>query len=173
MFSRSGKPIGLLRIMHYVWNKKKSKKYSIFHIYFWSMAAIFDFSHVRTSDSLRNSLFASLDIENMGIAVGISLISCRKAEIYVISYPLPVNVSHLWFLTDPNIGHSYEYSSRFARTRKHGHSRWNFVAITYITEDIQVLYMYFRFLAAILIFGMDFCHLLFLLSAATLPSWKT
>jgi len=38
---------------------------------------------------------------------------------------------------------------------------------------IQVLYMYFRFIAAILIFGMDFCHLLFLLSAATLLSVKT
>jgi len=33
---------------------------------------------------------------------------------------------------------------------------------------IQVLYMYFRFMAIILIFDMDFCHLLFLLSAATL-----
>jgi len=38
---------------------------------------------------------------------------------------------------------------------------------------IQVLYMYFRFMAAILISGMDFCHLLFLLSAAFLLSWKT
>jgi len=38
---------------------------------------------------------------------------------------------------------------------------------------IQVLFMYFRFMAAILIFGMDFCHLLFLLSAAFLLSWKT
>jgi len=35
---------------------------------------------------------------------------------------------------------------------------------------IQVLYLYFRFMAAILIFDMDFCHLLFLLSAATLLS---
>jgi len=35
---------------------------------------------------------------------------------------------------------------------------------------IQVLYMYFRFMAAILIFGMDFCPLLFLLSAAFLLS---
>jgi len=31
---------------------------------------------------------------------------------------------------------------------------------------IQVIYMYFRFMAAILIFGMDFFNLLFLLSAA-------
>jgi len=35
---------------------------------------------------------------------------------------------------------------------------------------IQVLYMYFRFMATILIFDMDFCHLLSLLSAATLLS---
>jgi len=35
------------------------------------------------------------DLKNMGIAVGISLLSCIEAEIYVISYLLPVNDSHL------------------------------------------------------------------------------
>jgi len=37
----------------------------------------------------------SPDLENMGIAVGISLLSCIEAEIYVISYLLPVNCSHI------------------------------------------------------------------------------
>jgi len=35
------------------------------------------------------------DLENIGIAVGILLISCIEAEMYVISYLLPVNGSHL------------------------------------------------------------------------------
>jgi len=36
-----------------------------------------------------------LNVENMGIAVEISLLSCIEAEIYVISYLLPINGSHL------------------------------------------------------------------------------
>jgi len=35
------------------------------------------------------------DLENMGIAVGISLLLCIEAEIYAISYILPVVGSHL------------------------------------------------------------------------------
>jgi len=62
------------------------------------MAAIFDLSLLRTSDSLRGSLVVSPDLENMGIAVGISLLSCIEVKIYVISYLLPVNGSHLLFL---------------------------------------------------------------------------
>jgi len=34
-----------------------------------------------------------------------------------------------------------KYSSRVARPRKHGYSRWNFVAIMYTTEDISVMYV--------------------------------
>jgi len=109
--------------------------------YFRLMAAIFDLSLIRTSDSLRSSLVVSPDLENMGIAVGISLLSCIEAEICVISYLLLVNGSHLWFLMDPNIGHSYEYYSRAAQPRKHGYSRWNFVAITYTTEDKSFIYV--------------------------------
>jgi len=41
------------------------------------------------------SLVVSPDLENTGIAVGISLLSCTAAEIYVISYLLPVNGSHV------------------------------------------------------------------------------
>jgi len=59
------------------------------------MAAIFDFSLIRTSDSLWGSLVVSPDLENMGIAVEISLLSSIEAEIYVISYLLPVTGSHL------------------------------------------------------------------------------
>jgi len=69
------------------------------------MAAIFDFSLISTFDSLRSSLVVSPDLENMGIAVEISLLSCIEAEIHVISYLLPVNGSHLKFLFFPNMGH--------------------------------------------------------------------
>jgi len=109
--------------------------------YFRLMTAIFDFSLIRTSDSLRSSLVVSPHLENMGTAVGIPLLSCIKAKICVISYLLPVNGSHHWFVTDPNIDHSYNYSSRVARPRKHGYSRWNFVAIAYATEDTSIIYV--------------------------------
>jgi len=45
------------------------------------MAAIFNFSLIRTSDSLRGSLVVSPDLENMGIAIGYSLLSCIETEL--------------------------------------------------------------------------------------------
>ena len=62
------------------------------------MAAIFDFRLTRTSDSILVSVFVLLDLENMGIAVGISLLSWLKAEIYVLSYLLPVLSRHVGYL---------------------------------------------------------------------------
>ena len=56
------------------------------------MAAIFDFRHTQTSDSIPFSLSVLPDPENIGNAVGIALLSCLKAEIYVISY-LPLVLS--------------------------------------------------------------------------------
>jgi len=50
------------------------------------MAAIFDYSLIRTSDSLRGSLVVSPNLENMGIAVGISLLSCIETELRLISF---------------------------------------------------------------------------------------
>jgi len=49
------------------------------------MAAIFDFSFIHTSDSVRGSLVVSPDLENMGIAVGISLLSCIETELRLLS----------------------------------------------------------------------------------------
>ena len=71
------------------------------------MAAIFDLRHTRTSDSNPTSLFELPDPKNMGIAVEISLLSCIEAEIYVISFLLPVNGRHLRFQTYPNGGQSF------------------------------------------------------------------
>jgi len=54
------------------------------------MSAIFDFSFFKTWGIIRSSLFWLPDLENMGIAVRISLILCIEAEIYIISYLRPV-----------------------------------------------------------------------------------
>ena len=49
-----------------------------------------DSSQIHTSSSLRSSLIVLPDSENMGVAFEILLLSCIRAEIYVISYLLPV-----------------------------------------------------------------------------------
>ena len=59
-------------------------RYTLFLIHFRSIAAIYDFQHTQTSDSILSSLFVLSDPENVGVAVGISLLSCLRAEIYVI-----------------------------------------------------------------------------------------
>jgi len=46
-------------------------------------------------NSIPSSLSVLLDPGNMSVAVGISLLSCIRAEIYVMSYLLPVNGRHL------------------------------------------------------------------------------
>jgi len=83
-------------------NQRWRLRYALFHIYFRLQASIFDLSPIRTSGILWSTSVVLPDHENMGIAVGISLL----------------------LRTQPKI---------------------------------QVLYM---FMAAILIFDMDFCHLL-------------
>jgi len=67
------------------------------------MAAIFDFQHAQTYDFIPSSLFVLLDSGNMGVAIGISFLSCIRADIYVISYLLPVNGRHFSFPTRPDI----------------------------------------------------------------------
>jgi len=72
--------------------------------------------------------------KNINISVGISLLSCTQAEIYVISYPLPVTDRHLWFLDHSDTRHYVDQFSRVAWHRKHRHSRKNFVAIIIYTS---------------------------------------
>ena len=55
------------------------------------MPAIFDLQHTQSSDSIQTSLIVLPDPENSGKAVGISLLSPIRAEIYVTSYLLSVN----------------------------------------------------------------------------------
>ena len=70
-------------------------------MYFRFMAAILDFLHTQISDSVLTGLSVLPDPENMGKAIGISLLSCIRAELYVIFYLLPVNGRHILFLTYP------------------------------------------------------------------------
>jgi len=109
MFSRLGNTIRLLRRILDVCkgrNQRWRLRYALFHIYFRLQAAIFDLSPVRTSGILRSTSVVLPDLENMGIAVGILLLTCIEAKIYVNSYRLPVNGSHLWFLPYPHTGQS-------------------------------------------------------------------
>ena len=59
------------------------------------MAAIFNLPVIPTSGDIRTSLTVLLDTENVGVAVGIPLLSRIRAEIYVIAYVLPVSGRHL------------------------------------------------------------------------------
>ena len=88
--------------------------YALCNIYFRLMAAIFDIPLIRTLGSLRSSLVVLPDSEIVGIAVGISLLSCIRAEAYVISYLLPVNGCHIRFSTYSDVGKYSHYSLRVA-----------------------------------------------------------
>ena len=52
------------------------------------MAAIFNFSLIRTLDIVRGSLVVLPDLKNMSMAVGLSMLSCTQANMDVISYQL-------------------------------------------------------------------------------------
>ena len=57
-------------------------------------AAMFDLRLALTSAIACTSPVVLLGSENMGLAIGISLLSCGQAEIYVTVYVLPVNGGH-------------------------------------------------------------------------------
>ena len=84
------------------------------------MAAIFHFRHTQETNSLLTSLFVLPYSGNKGVALEISLLSCIEAELYVISFPLPVNGSHLLFPTYPDIWQSLHLSPRAASVRSYG-----------------------------------------------------
>ena len=60
-------------------------------------AAVFDFWHTQIVDSVCSCPVVLLSFDNMGIANGISLLSCIQDEVFVISYLLPGN-SDRWNL---------------------------------------------------------------------------
>ena len=68
---------------------------------------------------------------NMGIAVGISLISSLIAEICGFLF----NSRHIGFLTSGYVWQSWQWHHWNGRPRKHGGSSWNFVPSWYRTWD--------------------------------------
>ena len=66
-------------------------------MYFRLMVAIFDLLVTPTSKSIYSNSTVLLDPENVGVAAGISLLSCIQTELYDIAYVLPVNGGHLRF----------------------------------------------------------------------------
>jgi len=76
------------------------------------------------------------DLENISIAIGILLVSCIQAEIYVNPYSLPVSGRHLRFLTYPDTRQYSDQSSRVVWHRKRRYSRWNCVVIPHMSWDI-------------------------------------
>ena len=71
------------------------------------MAAIFDSPVTPTSERIYASLTLLLDPEIVGVAVGILLLSCKQASIYVTVCALPVYGGHIRFTSHPDVG---EYS---------------------------------------------------------------
>ena len=55
------------------------------------MTAIFDFQHTQSSGTILTSVFGLFDPERMGIAVGISLLSCVEAEIRATEFTEPTS----------------------------------------------------------------------------------
>ena len=72
-------------------------------MYFRFLAAIFASPVTPTSESIHTSATVLLDPENVGVAVGISLLSFIQAGIQNIAYVLPVNGSHLCFTSYADI----------------------------------------------------------------------
>ena len=88
-----------------------------------------DLPFTPTSEIIYISSSVLLDPENVRVAIGISLLSCIKAEIFVIAYVLTVYGSHLWFTSHRDVRIHLHLSQRVAGPRKCVSSRWNFVAI--------------------------------------------
>ena len=64
-------------------------------MHFRLMAAIFGLQVPVTSESIHTGPTVLMDSDNVGVAAGISLLSCIQAEIYDMAYVLPVNGGHL------------------------------------------------------------------------------
>ena len=56
-----------------------------------------------TSESIHTGIIVLLDPNNVRVAVGISLLSYIQAEIYDISYVLPVNGGYVLVIRHPDL----------------------------------------------------------------------
>jgi len=64
-------------------------RYTLCPIYFRLMDAIFDFQHAQTYEIIPSSIFVLPDPGNMGVAVGISILSHVYAEICATEFSKP------------------------------------------------------------------------------------
>ena len=72
----------------------------MFSIHFRLVATISNFSHPLSLNNINTGPIVKLDPENIGVAVGISLLSCIETELLVVLYSLPVVYGrHIEFLT--------------------------------------------------------------------------
>jgi len=84
------------------------------------VAAIFDLLFILTSESIRISRSVLMDTENVGLAVGISSLSCIQAEIFDIAYVLPVMSAIFDFPGHSSIEEYSLYSSNVLLDLKNG-----------------------------------------------------
>ena len=89
-----------------------------------------------------------LDPENLGVAVGISLLSHVQTEIYAIAYVLSVNGDHLSFISHPDSGEYPHMSCCVAGSKKMGVAFGNLM----MSRSIYDIPFTSGFTAAILIF---------------------
>ena len=67
------------------------------------MAAIFDLQFTPMSKSVHTSSVVLADLENAGVAFGISLLPCIEAEILRYFICTSDNGGHLWSTTYPDV----------------------------------------------------------------------
>ena len=75
------------------------------------MAAIIDFRHTQTSDSIPTGLFVLRNPENMDMDVGMSLLTWLKAELYVIFFLLPIVSRHIGYMVGATLVLTTPYCS--------------------------------------------------------------
>jgi len=132
MFLVSSIITGLIQILFHV----KICGIFVVYIHFRFEAAIFDIPLILTLDNVRTNAVMLLDLKNIGIDVGILLLS-RIAALHVISYALPVISRHLWLHTHPDKRQCLNQSSRVAWQRNYRHSRWSCVAVLCKSWEIR------------------------------------
>jgi len=86
------------------WYGLSNMMYTSLCKHFRSIATIFDFHHIQTSDSILTSLSVLPRTGKTLVKdVDISFLSCIWVEIHVIYYMFPVSVHHLRFSTYPYV----------------------------------------------------------------------
>jgi hypothetical protein len=96
------------------------------------MAATFDFLVTPMSESIHTTSVVLLGPENVGVAVGILVLSYMQAEIYVTAYVLPVNGGHVWFTSHYDV-REYPTMSNFVAVP---HKYWYPPKFGHITLDL-------------------------------------